>query len=53
MTALALVNRYALAPRINSRPAALAAMRTLTLANVSLGAVVIALVSVFGSLDPA
>lgn len=53
MIALALVNRYALARKIATRPEAFAGMRTLTLANAGLGALIVALVSVFGSLDPA
>jgi len=53
MIGLALVNRYVLVPRLMARANALAALRALTLVNVGLGALVVALVSVFALLDPA
>jgi copper resistance protein D len=53
MIVLAIVNRYALVPRLKASADALATMRALTLINVALGAVAIALVSVFALLDPA
>ncbi len=53
MIALALVNRYVLVPRLSARPAALLALRRLSLVNAALGALVVALVSAFGLLDPA
>ena len=52
MVGLALVNRYALVPRLRAAPRALAALKTLSLVNVALGTVVVALVSVFALLDP-
>ena len=52
MIALALVNRYGLVPRLVARPAAFATLRALSLANVALGAAAVAMVSVFGMLDP-
>jgi copper resistance protein D len=53
MVGLALVNRYGLAPRISTWRAAFATMRALTLVNIGLATLVVALVSVFGTLDPA
>jgi putative copper resistance protein D len=53
MIALAIVNRYALAPRLKSSATALAALRLTSAAEVALGCVVVALVSVFALLDPA
>jgi copper resistance protein D len=53
MIALAIVNRYVLAPRLKSGATALAALRLTSAAEVALGCVVIALVSVFALLDPA
>jgi copper resistance protein D len=53
MIALAIVNRYVLAPRLKSNAAALAALRLTSAAEVALGCVVVALVSVFALLDPA
>ena len=53
MIALAIVNRYVLAPRLKSSATALAALRLTSAAEVALGCVVIALVSVFALLDPA
>jgi len=53
MIAVAIVNRYALVPRLKARASALAEMRALSLINVALGTLVVALVSVFALLDPA
>jgi len=53
MIGMAIVNRYALAPRIARSGAAFAALRTISLAEMGLGCVVVALVSLFGLLDPA
>ena len=53
MIGLALVNRYALAPRLSASTESIAAMRAITIINLGLGALVVALVSVFGMLDPA
>ena len=53
MIALALVNRYALVPRLKAGAGALAALRTISLVNVALGTLAVALVSVFALLDPA
>ncbi len=53
MIALALVNRYALVPRLAVMPRALATLRAFTIANAGLGTLAIALVSVFGLLNPA
>jgi putative copper resistance protein D len=53
MIALAIVNRYVLAPSLKSSATALAALRLTSAAEVALGCVVIALVSVFALLDPA
>ena len=53
MVALALFNRYKLAPRLAAgQGAAAAAMRRTALAEVALGVGAVALVSVFGLLDP-
>lgn len=49
MAALAVVNRYVFMPRL---PAALPALRRATLAEVPLGLLAVALVAVFGLLDP-
>lgn len=49
MTALAVVNRYLLVPRL---PAALPALRRATLTEVPLALLAVALVAVFGLLDP-
>ncbi len=49
MAALAVVDRYVLVPRL---PAALPALRRATLAEVPLGLLAVALVAVFGLLDP-
>ena len=58
MIALALINRFAIAPRLAPPRAvtrgsrALAALRTTSLAEAALGTIVVALVSVFALLDP-
>ena len=52
MIALALFNRFVLAPRLKSRPAALSALRLTSIAEIALGSLVVALVSVFALLDP-
>jgi copper resistance protein D len=53
MIALALINRFVLAPRIKTSANALATLRATSLAEIALGCVVVALVSVFALLDPA
>jgi putative copper resistance protein D len=53
MIALALFNRFVLAPRIKTSANALATLRATSLAEIALGCVVVALVSVFALLDPA
>ena len=53
MTVLALLNRYIVVPRIARDASALRALRYGTLAELPLGVAAIALVSVFGLLDPA
>ena len=53
MIALALLNRYALAPRLKSSAGALAVLRATSAAEIALGSLVVALVSVFALLDPA
>jgi copper resistance protein D len=53
MIALALFNRFALAPRIKTSANALATLRATSLVEIALGCVVVALVSVFALLDPA
>ncbi len=52
MIAIALVNRYVLAPRLKPDAPALGILMKTSLAEVVLGAAVVALVSVFGLLDP-
>ena len=53
MVALALMNRYAIVPRLRARgAAAIADLRRLTIAELGLAAGVLALVSLFGLLDP-
>ncbi len=52
MIALALVNRYVLAPRLRPDASALRILMKTSLAEVALGAAVVALVSLFGLLDP-
>ncbi len=53
MIGLAVVNRYALVPRLRAGARVLSALRALSLANVALGTLVVALVSVFALFDPA
>jgi copper resistance protein D len=53
MIGLAIFNRYALVPRLRASANALAALRAISLVNVALGTLVVALVSVFALLDPA
>jgi copper resistance protein D len=53
MILLALFNRFVLAPRLKTSANALTALRATSAAEVALGCVVIALVSVFALLDPA
>jgi copper resistance protein D len=53
MIALAVFNRTVLAPRLKSSARALAALRSTSAAEVALGCVVVALVSVFALFDPA
>jgi putative copper resistance protein D len=53
MIALAVFNRFVLAPRLKTSATALAALRLTSVAEVALGCVVVALVSVFALLDPA
>ncbi|HKN26365.1 MAG TPA: copper homeostasis membrane protein CopD [Roseiarcus sp.] len=53
MILLALFNRYALTPRLNSDANALAALRLTSRIEVALGTIVVALVSLFALLDPA
>ena len=52
MTALAIINRYALVPKLRDGPAALAALKRNTRGEIALGGLVLALVSLFGLLDP-
>ena len=52
MVALALFNRYVLAPRLAERDSARHALTRSCVAEVVLGAMVVALVSLFGLLDP-
>jgi putative copper resistance protein D len=53
MISTALFNRYVLAPQLKPGTRALAALRLTSTAEVALGALVVALVSVFALLDPA
>jgi len=53
MILLALVNRFVLAPRLKTSANALTTLRATSAAEVALGCLVIALVSVFALLDPA
>ena len=53
MISLALFNRFVLAPRLKTSANALATLRATSLAEIALGCVVVALVSVFALLDPA
>ena len=52
MVALAVVNRYVVVPHLSTSPGALTALRTISLVNVGLGTLVVALVSVFALFDP-
>ena len=52
MVGLALVNRYLFVPRLSRQPEAATALRRATLAEMPLGLAAIALVAVFGMLDP-
>ncbi len=52
MVVLALYNRYILAPRLAPEAPALRTLMNTSLAEVALGAAVVALVSLFGLLDP-
>ena len=53
MIALALLNRFVLAPRLKTSATALATLRLTGAAEIALGSLVVALVSVFALLDPA
>ncbi|MGC2782854.1 MAG: copper homeostasis membrane protein CopD [Roseiarcus sp.] len=53
MIALALFNRFVLAPRLKASATALATLRLTSAAEIALGSLVVALVSVFALLDPA
>jgi putative copper resistance protein D len=53
MIGLAVVNRYVLVPRLKASADPLSALRAISVVNVALGTVVVALVSVFALLDPA
>jgi copper resistance protein D len=53
MISLAVLNRYVLAPQLKPGADTLAALRASSTAEVALGGVVVALVSVFALLDPA
>jgi copper resistance protein D len=53
MILLALFNRFVLTPRLKASADALVTLRATSLAEIALGCVVIALVSVFALLDPA
>ena len=53
MIALAIVNRYVLLPLIETRGGAVAALKILSLVEFALALAIVALVSVFGLLDPA
>ncbi len=52
MLALAIFNRFFLAPRLKRSANALATLRSTSAAEIALGCIVVALVSVFGLLDP-
>jgi copper resistance protein D len=52
MIGLALINRYRLAPRLSVQPSAARALIRNSLAELAIGAAVIALVSLFGLLEP-
>ena len=53
MISFALFNRFVLAPRLKASATALAALRLTSAAEIGLGCIVVALVSVFALLDPA
>jgi copper resistance protein D len=53
MIVLAVFNRYGLTPRLGADTSAIAALRATSIAEVALGTAAVALVSVFGLLDPA
>jgi putative copper resistance protein D len=53
MISLALFNRFVLAPRLKRSATALAVLRATSAAEIALGCIVVALVSVFALLDPA
>jgi putative copper resistance protein D len=53
MISLALLNRFVLAPRLKASATTLAVLRATTAAEVALGCIVVALVSVFALVDPA
>jgi copper resistance protein D len=53
MIGLALFNRFVLAPRLKTSPNTLATLRATSLAEIALGCIVVALVSVFALFDPA
>jgi copper resistance protein D len=53
MVLLAVVNRFVLAPRLKASATALATLRATSAAEIALGCIVVALVSVFALLDPA
>ena len=53
MILMAIVNRYALTPRMHDNGTALGWLRVASTIEIALGCVVIALVSLFGLLDPA
>ncbi|MFL5259422.1 MAG: copper homeostasis membrane protein CopD [Hyphomicrobiales bacterium] len=52
MIGLALVNRYALVPRLRARPRAAILLGSITGAEIGLGLVVLGLVSLFGTMAP-
>jgi copper resistance protein D len=53
MIALAVFNRFVLAPQLKTSATALAVLRSTSVAEIALGSLVVALVSVFALLDPA
>ena len=53
MIGLAIVNRYAPVPRLKASANALSALRAISLVNIAIGTLVVALVSLFALLDPA
>ena len=53
MISLAVLNRYVFAPQLRRGSSALAVLRATSTAELALGAVAVALVSVFALLDPA